>query len=390
MDRQKSSRPFRCVRSSSAFAHLVTCILSVTVAGGQTRGDMRPAEQVFKNVQVLKGIPADEFMSTMGFFSASLGISCGDCHTAESGGDWTKYADDSDRKRRTRAMIGMVNLMNKNFFGGQRVLTCYTCHRGSTTPETTPDLTQFYSTLRYREPDRFVSPFPGAPDAEQVLDKYIQAIGGAEKIAGLTSIAAKGTFQTYGVPKKYPLEMFAKAPGQRTVIVHDLAGGDSIDTYDGREAWTVAPAVLTPLPLQERTGGEVEGAKLTAALTFPGQIKRLLQQWRVGPPAVIDDRDVTLVQGTMNGRFPVNLYFDDESALLSRTVAYADSPVGLAPMQVDYGDYREIGGIKVPLKTVVTWLDGRSTIQLMDVQLNVAIEASRFARPATSRGAAVR
>ena len=390
MDRQKSSRPFRCVRSCSAFAHLVTCILSVTVAGGQTRGDMRPAEQVFKNVQVLKGIPADEFMSTMGFFSASLGISCGDCHTAESGGDWTKYADDSDRKRRTRAMIGMVNLMNKNFFGGQRVLTCYTCHRGSTTPETTPDLTQFYSTLRYREPDRFVSPFPGAPDAEQVLDKYIQAIGGAEKIAGLTSIAAKGTFQTYGVPKKYPLEMFAKAPGQRTVIVHDLAGGDSIDTYDGREAWTVAPAVLTPLPLQERTGGEVEGAKLTAALTFPGQIKRLLQQWRVGPPAVIDDRDVTLVQGTMNGRFPVNLYFDDESALLSRTVAYADSPVGLAPMQVDYGDYREIGGIKVPLKTVVTWLDGRSTIQLMDVQLNVAIEASRFARPAASRGAAVR
>ena len=390
MDRQKSSRPFRCVRSSSAFAHLVTCILSVALAGGQTRGDMRPAEQVFKNVQVLKGIPADEFMSTMGFFSASLGISCGDCHTAESGGDWTKYADDSDRKRRTRAMIGMVNLMNKNFFGGQRVLTCYTCHRGSTTPETTPDLTQFYSTLRYREPDRFVSPFPGAPDAEQVLDKYIQAIGGAEKIAGLTSIAAKGTFQTYGVPKKYPLEMFAKAPGQRTVIVHDLAGGDSIDTYDGREAWTVAPAVLTPLPLQERTGGEVESAKLTAALTFPGQIKRLLQQWRVGPPAVIDDRDVTLVQGTMNGRFPVNLYFDDESALLSRTVAYADSPVGLAPMQVDYGDYREIGGIKVPLKTVVTWLDGRSTIQLMDVQLNVAIEASRFARPATSRGAAVR
>src|SRR5260370_32756617 len=99
---------------------LMACLLSAAVAKGQARGDMRPAEQVFKNVQVLKGIPADEFMSTMGFFSASLGISCGDCHTAESGGDWTKYADESDRKRRTRAMIGMVNLMNKNFFGGQR------------------------------------------------------------------------------------------------------------------------------------------------------------------------------------------------------------------------------------------------------------------------------
>jgi len=371
----------------SFIAYLVASVLSIAVARGQVHADMRPAEQVFKNVQTLKGIPADEFMSTMGFFSASLGISCGDCHTAESGGDWAKYADDSDRKRRTRGMIAMVNLMNKNFFGGQRVLTCYTCHRGSTSPETTPDLTQFYATLKYREPDRLVNPFPGAPDAEQVIDKYIQAIGGPQKLAGLTSLAAKGTFQTFGNPKKYPLEIFAKAPAQRTVIVHQLAGGDSIDTYDGREAWVVAPALLTPLPLEERTGGEVDGAKLTAALTFPGQIKQLLRQWRVGPPAVVDDRDLTLVQGTMNGKFPVNLYFDDESALLSRTVAYADSPVGLAPMQVDYADYRDIAGVKVPFKLVVTWLDGRSIIQLTDVQINVPIDASRFARPGASLGA---
>ena len=88
---------------------LMITVLSGASAYGQARGDMRPAEQVFKNVQSLKGIPADEFMSTMGFFSASLGISCGDCHTAESGGDWAKYADDSDRKRRTRGMIAMVN-----------------------------------------------------------------------------------------------------------------------------------------------------------------------------------------------------------------------------------------------------------------------------------------
>src|ERR1700757_704058 len=161
-------------------ASLMTCtiagILRPAAARGQTRGDTRPAEQLFKNVQVLKGIPADEFMSTMGFFSASLGISCGDCHTAESGGDWAKYADDNDRKRRARGMIAMVNTMNKNFFAGRRVLTCYTCHRGSTSPETTPDLTQFYATLRYREPDRMVDPFPGAPEAEQVLDKYLGAI----------------------------------------------------------------------------------------------------------------------------------------------------------------------------------------------------------------------
>jgi hypothetical protein len=360
----------------------VLTVLTVATANGQARGDLRPAEQVFKNVQSLKGIPADEFMSTMGFFSASLGISCSDCHTAESGGDWSKYADDdNERKRRSRGMIAMVNTMNKSFFAGRRVLTCYTCHRGSTSPEITPDLTQFYATLRYREPDKMVEPFPGAPEAGEVLDKFLQAIGGEQKAAGLTSVAAKGTYQTYGVPTKYALDLFAKAPAQRTVIVHNLAGADVIDTFDGREAWITQSAQLTPLPLLERTGGEVDGEKLTAALTFPAQIKKLLTQWRVGAPAVIDDRDMTMVQGTLNGKFPVNLYFDDESHLLARSVTYADSPVGLSPMQVDYSDYRELAGIKVPYKMIVTWLDGRSIILLSEVQANVPIDASKFARP---------
>jgi len=363
-------------------ASAATCILNV-IANGQARGDLRPAEQVFKNVQSLKGIPPDEFMSTTGFFSASLGISCGDCHTAESGGDWAKYADDSPRKTRTRGMIAMVNTMNKSFFAGHRVLTCYTCHRGSTSPEITPDLTQFYATLRYREPDKMVSPFPGAPEAGQILDQYLQVIGGEQKATALTSVTAKGTFQTYGIPTKYALDLFAKAPAQRTMIVHNLAGGELVDTYayDGREAWIIQPSQLTPLPLLERTGGEVDGVRLTASLTFPAQIKKLLTDWRVGAPAVIDDRDMTVVQGTMNGMFPVNLYFDDESHLLARTVTYADSPVGLLPMQVDYSDYRELSGVKLPYKMIITWLDGRSIILLTEVQANVAIDASEFARP---------
>jgi hypothetical protein len=363
-------------------AVVICALTSAAVASGQARPDARLAEQVFKNIQSLKGIPADEFMSTMGFFSASLGISCGDCHTADSAGDWAKYAEDNDRKRKARTMIAMVNTMNKTLFAGRRVLTCYTCHRGSTSPETTPDLTQFYATFRYREPDKMVTPFPGAPEPGEVLNKYLQAIGGEQRASSLTSFAAKGTFQTFGVPKKYALELYAKAPAQRTMIVHDLAGGDTVETFDGRDAWIIQPAILTPLPMLDRTGGEVNAARLIASLSFPGQIKQLLTQWRVGPPAVIDDRDLTLVQGTWDGKTPVNLYFDDETGLLARTVTYADSPVGLAPNEVDYADYREVAGVKIPFKIVVTWLDGKSIILLTEVQPNVAIESSRFARPA--------
>ncbi len=370
---------FGKVAAPAALALL--CALGAATASGQAR-DTRPAEQVFKNVQAMKGIPADEFMSTMGFFAASLGISCSDCHTAESGGNWAAYGDDTDRKRRARGMIAMMNTMNKNFFGGRRMLTCYTCHRGSTSPEVTPDLTKFYATLGYREPDKMVNPFPGADAPTVILDKYLKAIGGEQKVAGLKSFTAKGTFQTYGIPTKYAMELYAKAPAQRSVVVHNLAEAEMIDTFDGKDGWISQSAQLAPLTMMDRTGGEVDGARLTAALDFPAQIKTLLTEWRVGPPAQVDDRDLTMVQGTLNGKFPVNLYFDDETGLLMRTVTFADSPVGFDPIQVDYSDYRDVDGVKIPFKEVLTWLDGKSIIVLTEVKANAPVDASKFARPA--------
>src|SRR5215469_11039728 len=101
---------------------LAILVLCAALASAQTNSSSKPlmAEQVFKNVQVLKGISVSEFMSTMGFFSASLGENCTFCHVEESGGSWAKYADDTAHKRTARRMIGMVSAINKNFFGGQR------------------------------------------------------------------------------------------------------------------------------------------------------------------------------------------------------------------------------------------------------------------------------
>ena len=133
------------------------------------------------------------------------------------------------------------------------------------------------------------------------------------------------------------MELYAKAPAQRSVVVHNLAEAEMIDTFDGKDGWITQSAQLAPLTTIDRTGGEVDGARqLTAALMFPAQIKTLLTDLRSGGPAVVDDRDLTMVQGTLNGMFPVNLYFEDSTGYLVRTVTYADSPVGFAPIQVDY------------------------------------------------------
>ena len=109
----------------------------------------------------------------------------------------------------------------------------------------------------------------------------------------------------------------------------------------------------------------------------------MLTEWRVGAPFTIDDREVYIVQGRLApGGLPVKLFFDRQSGLLVRLVHYADTAVGRIPTQVDYEDYRDVAGIKMPFKLTRTWTDGRSIIELRSVELNVPIDAAKFAKPA--------
>ena len=159
----------------------IAWMLSASWAAGQAGPAQKApmAEEVFKNVQVLKGIPVDQFMGTMGFFSASLGLNCTDCHVDESGGNWAKYADDNALKRTARRMMRMVSTLNTTSFGGRQVVTCNTCHRGNRRPNVMPSLALLYGTPPPDEPGEPFAQAPGQPSADQVLDKYVQALGGA-------------------------------------------------------------------------------------------------------------------------------------------------------------------------------------------------------------------
>lgn len=350
---------------------------------GQAATEQKPlmAEQFFKNVQVLKGIPVDEFMSTMGFFSASLGYSCENCH---DGNSWDDYISDTRAKKRmARSMVTMVNTINKNFFGGRQVVTCYSCHHGGQQPRVTPDLTALYSPPSEEAPDVIKASVAG-PTADQIFAQYAQAIGGAQRIASLTSFVAKGSALGYGLDvEKEPVEIYAKATGERTTIVHGPAGV-STDTYDGHEGWVAGPQIAgpnLPVPVLALGGQELEGAKIDAQFFFPGRAKQAIAQWKVGTPTEIGDNDVLVVQGTSAGGVLATLYFDAETHLLTRSVRYTASPVGRIPTRVDYSDYRDVAGVKMPFKWTVTWLDGRQNFELTDVQANAPIDAAKFAKP---------
>jgi hypothetical protein len=361
------------------------CVLCVGLASAQVGTDQKPqmAEDVFKNVQVLKGISVDEFMATMGFFAASLSLNCTDCHISESSGDWARYADDTPLKRMSRMMVQMVNTLNKGSFGTRRAVTCYTCHRGTTQPKVIPNLAEQYGVPPPNDPNEIeiLAQAAATPSADQILDRYIQALGGSERLAALASFAAQGTYEGFDTElEKVPIDVFAKAPGQRTTIVHTLRG-DSTRTFDGRAGWIAGPG--KPVPLLTLTGKDLDGLKLDAELSFPTGIKQALARWRTGfPKAAIESREVQIIQGTGAGGSRVKLFFDKQSGLLVRVVRYTETAVGVVPTQTDYSDYREVAGVKMPFRWTVTWTDGQSTTELSAVEPNVRIDAAKFAEPA--------
>lgn len=370
-------------RCAGAIGIALVGLWGAAFATAQTQPPPRPplAEEVFKNVPVLRGMPVDEFMDTMGMFAAATGLNCTDCHTTNTNDSWANFAAETPLKQTARRMIVMVNALNKTSFGGQRKVTCYTCHQGGQRPRVVPDLRVQYGapTEDPNDVDIAVPNIPGLPAATQILDNYITAIGGTQQLARLTSYVAKGTYDGYDTGHvEVPVEVYAKAPDQRAMIVH-APFGEKVSTYDGRAAWVASPD--RPIPLMPLTGGNLDGARVETLLAFPAQLRQAFAEWRVGV-TTIEDRDVYVLQGTRARQLPVNLYFDQESGLLVRLVRWNDTAVGRVPTQMDYADYRDVAGVKIPFRWITTWTNGRHTIVLSNVQPNVPIAATRFGPPA--------
>ena len=353
-------------------------------AGAPPGAGTQLSDQVFKNVTVMKGMPVDQFMGTMGVFSSATGLNCTDCHTEDSGGDWAKYADETELKKTTRRMILMMQSINNDNFNGKQVVTCNTCHRGVTIPNVMPSIAALYASPPPDEPGDPFTQAPKAANPEQVLDRYIAAVGGTQRLAALRSISAKGLYKGFDDADKSPMEVYANANGQRAIVAH-MASGVGTWTLDGQNGWVTGPPTDRPIPMMNLTGQELEGTRVEAQVFFPANIKQALRNWRVGFPAQIDDQDMEVVQGTTPSGGVVTLCFNKETGLLRRLVRYSGSMVGRIVTQVDYRDYRDVNGVKLPFAWTVSWLNGRSTYELSAVEANPTIPPATFARPAAAR-----
>ena len=358
--------------------------------GGNPAGHSQEmAGTFFKNVTVLKNIPVDEFMDTMGFFAASLSLNCIDCHVQESGGNWARYADDTDLKRMARKMVTMVNAINANNFGGSRSVTCWTCHRGGQIPTTIPSLLEQYSPPPPEDPNEYtINTVPGkVPTADEVFANYLKAAGGAQKVAAVTTWVGKGTYEGFDTEHEAnPFDIYAKSPNLRAQVAH-MRVGDSWRVFDGKSAWISSPD--KPEPLMTLTGGELAGAKLDATALFPAQLKSASMTWKVGATTIAGqdgapDKQVWVLIGGAPGR-TVKLYFDKATGLLTRIVRYDNTVVGTNPIQLDYEDYRDVNGVKMPFQLTTTWTDGQDIVKLNSIEANAPIDASRFNQPAPAK-----
>jgi len=367
---------------SGAAAVAVSCLVAVSALHAQSSpaaGDRAVMTQdVFKSVTVLRDIPVDTFFDAMGMFANAMGNDCTFCHVPQAALDRAKFADVTPRMQRARQMIGMMQTINKNFFGGAPRVTCFTCHHGNQSPRSDPNIALQYSTPE-EDPNARDFTTDTTLSADKIFEKYLQAVGGSSGLAKLTSFAAKGTYAGFDTLfEKVPVDIFAKAPNQYATVVH-MKAGDSVRAFNGGSGWMAGPD--TALPLVTLTAGNLDRARLEALVAFPAGIPQAYPHWRLGR-AVLNDEEVTVVQGIDDERQPIaNLYFAP-SGLLVRIVRWTLTPVGFVPTQIDYSDFRDVAGVKVPFKRVVSQTFMQMTVELTDVQPNASIDAGRFARPA--------
>lgn len=347
---------------------------SVVAANGFQDQAQQPAEptmeQKYKNIQALKGLPASQMRGMMNYISASLGMTCGDCHV-KTGDQWEFDKDDNNHKKIARRMITMTMEINKANFNGRTQVTCYTCHQGHDHPPSVPPLAKAKEET---------APSGSAPKPEEILARYVQAIGGKDAVEKVKNRIIKGA-SVAANGQSFPLEINFVAPDKYTLSV-SLPQSASTQKLNGSAGWLK----------NAREDRAMESADLAKAksLAWSLEVLQLKEPYpRMGFAGVekVGDRECNVLQMRLQDGRRVRFSFDRESGLLLRRVVQTVTPIGIDPEQTDYDDYRDVDGVKVPHTIRTTYLDQfyNSTRKFTEVKHNGNIDQSIFNLPASKQ-----
>jgi hypothetical protein len=334
----------------------------------------KTVEQEQKNIQVLKGMPASQLLPAMNFMSASLGVRCNFCHV-NNDGKWDFASDEKGEKKAAREMITMVLGINKNNFRGNTEVSCYTCHRGRTSPQGVP-------ALPIPEVMRPAAAAEGAtkevlPSVDQVLTRYLDAVGGSAAVDKLKTRTMKGTWlASNGSSMEY--ELYQSSPN-KVLTVFTTPQGVIERAFNGSAGWEKSPRGV-----RDMVDEEMIYLKRYPDLFKDIKLKDQFTRLTVSGKEKLDGRDVYVLRGTTLNNNRERLYFDTQTGLLVRRFTIMPTSIGNIPEQVDFEDYRDVDGMKMPFTIRVSAIDPfyTSTRKLTEIKLNVPVDDARFNKPA--------
>lgn len=371
-------------------AAVFVLIMAGTLAAGAQQQSMqgKTAEQVYKNIKVLNGTPADQLNLAMHLVEGELGVDCTFCHVDHEPSHF--QLDDNKKKETARKMMQMVIDINKNNFEGKQVVTCYTCHQGHPEPTGTlvlPLPASVESAIALEE-EKPVTPV--LPSIDEILAKYIQALGGQQALGKVTSrmiVATQDLSSGPGgkVPLPAQIERYQKTPNLSLTIAH-IANGTLSEGFDGKSAWNQnLKGVVADV------GPTVDQARARRNAGFYSETLDLKQQYtkmEVSGVARVNGTEAYEVIGYPANDAEEKLYFDVVTGLLLRKSTILPTPLGNSPFQVDYADYKETSsGLRFPFTMRMTPATPRaepsthSTMRIQKVDDNPNMDLAKFARP---------
>ncbi len=368
-------------------------ITARTAVRGESERDakaetQKTAVEVFKNIQVLKDIPASELIPSMRYIAASLGVGCDYCHQADHFDN-----DDKPTKQRARNMMKMMFAINQDNFNGKREVTCYTCHRGVAKAASIASLSAATNgapapvvesgsggkAARATEPGETAGASNEAtkamPSMTEILAKYVDAIGGSAAIQKNQTRVEQGSVEGPRGPHA-AIETYRTAPDKAFAIVH-RPNGDVSEGVSGEIGWGKrANGEVT-----DESGDELARSRQWAEF-YPGErFDKDYERFQVRGMESVNGHDAYLVMAWWKGDGADRIYFDVQSGLLLRITHRIESPLGALPLQTDYEDYRDVNGLKIPFTVRVTRVDGTTTYTWQKMEANVAIDPGRYEKP---------
>src|SRR5262249_41988492 len=282
--------------------------------------------------------------------------------------------DDKKPKQTARKMMQMMFTINANNFDGHQEVTCYSCHRGNPKPVAIPVIGDAAPKLLNAQVTEVQPNAPGLPKSAEIVRNWVTAAGGTDAIAKLTSLHEQGTVDAGG--HRFPIDIMIKSPNRIADLTH-FPGADSITTSNGISGWVFFPASA----VRAMTIGDVDAGRMDADLHFPLDLKTLFTDLQVEKTVKIGDKDTILLVGKRTVLPPVEMYLDTQTGLPVRMVRYEASALGLNPMQIDYSDYRDVAGVKIPFHWISGAPTGRFAIQITSAEPNATIRDDVFAKP---------